>query len=136
MAYSTYTDVNDLLGAYEATSNTIVTTANITSFISQIDREIDNILEKNGLSTPVAQTDDPKLYARLQDLSKWGATAMAFRVIFPAGEHSMGWWDSYTRGLEDLRHARGPAVVPSTHFTSDFSPVDSGRPLFEVAKIW
>ena len=72
--------------------STIPTSAQVTSLLSYVCREIDGRLSAVGLATPVVQATSPIAYAILTDLNALGAAAKALRLAYTKTEPNTSDW--------------------------------------------
>ncbi len=104
MAYSVNTDVDRALGPYATSDTTAVTTNGLTHVISEIDQQVDGILQGAGIaSVPVVVGDDSIFFAYLNSVSIWGSTAVALRMLFPDSNLDEFFQKKYEDALATLR---------------------------------
>ena len=104
MAYSTGTQVNRVLGPYATSSQSSVTTADLTTIIRDIDRQINAVLQGAGVSSvPVSSGDDSVFFDYLNSVSIWGAVAETLKSLFPEGSLHDFWQAKYDTALATLR---------------------------------
>lgn len=124
----------------------------VESFITQIEGEVETILAMRDVTVPV--TTPTWFVARLRSIVSDGATAIAYKSVFPessgiGSSPAYQYWETrYRRGLTALQKGELPSSIvtagltigPSTYFTKnpetpqDFGTLGEG--LFDVDKVF
>jgi hypothetical protein len=105
MAYSVAADIDRVLGPYNTSSTTPVTTTDLTTIVAQIDQQVDAVLKGAGVaSVPVVTGDDSVFFNYLNSVSVWGSAAEALKAIFPDGNVGDFWQAKYDAALGNLRN--------------------------------
>ena len=143
MAYSTVDQVRSRMAQFSIGTSTKPTTAQVTTFLDEIDSEINVILTGHGIETPVTTPAD--FVTWLSNVAANGVTALVLKSMFPntVGPGETPAWAFFEKRYQDaLKMLREGGVIPgadsqaSTYFTRNpVTEEDLGgisEPLFRI----